>query len=140
MSPHPNLPLVREDFFDGDRYVIAMDWVDGIDLARVLQTRGRPGLAPTLVMNWMADAAAALTHLHTQTPPVVHGDVKPANLILGRGRARDARRLRRVVDARALAAPIGNARLSRAGVRRGSGAVESRRRRVHARRDRVRAA
>jgi class 3 adenylate cyclase len=83
MRPHPNLPLVREDFFDGDRYVIAMDWVEGIDLARVLQTRGRPGLAPTLVMNWLADAAAALTHLHAQSPPVVHGDVKPANLILG---------------------------------------------------------
>ena len=83
MSPHPNLPLVREDFFDGDRYVIAMDWVEGIDLARVLQTRGHPGLAPSLVMNWLADAAAALAHLHTQHPPVVHGDVKPANLILG---------------------------------------------------------
>ena len=31
--PHPALPLVREDFFDGDSYVVAMDWVDGTDLA-----------------------------------------------------------------------------------------------------------
>ncbi len=65
-----------------------MDWVDGIDLAPVLHTAGRPGLAPSLVLHWLADAAAALTHLHTQDPPVVHGDVKPANLILGTGRPR----------------------------------------------------
>ena len=29
LPPHPALPLVREDFFDGDTYVVAMDWVDG---------------------------------------------------------------------------------------------------------------
>jgi WD40 repeat protein/class 3 adenylate cyclase/tRNA A-37 threonylcarbamoyl transferase component Bud32 len=85
VPPHPHLPLVREDFFDGDQYVIAMDWVEGTDLGRVLRGRGRPGLAPSLVVQWLADAAAALTHLHSQAPPVIHGDVKPANLILTRG-------------------------------------------------------
>ena len=44
IPPHPALPLVRDDFFDGDDYVLAMDWVDGTDLARLLQDRGRPGL------------------------------------------------------------------------------------------------
>ena len=85
LPPHPHLPLVREDFFEGDRYVIAMDWVEGTDLGRLLQAQGRPGLAPSLVVNWLADAAAALTHLHKQHPPVVHGDLKPANLILTHG-------------------------------------------------------
>ena len=42
VPPHPALPLVREDFFDGDRYVVAMDWVDGTDLATLLRERGRP--------------------------------------------------------------------------------------------------
>src|ERR687894_2793924 len=45
LPPHPALPLVREDFFDRDDYVVAMDWVDGTDLARLLGDRGRPGLA-----------------------------------------------------------------------------------------------
>src|SRR5207253_3749206 len=85
MRPHPNLPLVREDFFDGDRYVIAMDWVDGTDLATLLRERGRPGLAPSSVFAYLAQAAEALTHLHGQHPPIIHGDVKPANLILARG-------------------------------------------------------
>src|SRR6185436_18235587 len=85
ISPHPALPLVREDFFEADSYVVAMDWVDGVDLATLLGDRGRPGLAPSSVLAYLAQAAEALTHLHSQTPPVIHGDVKPANLILTRG-------------------------------------------------------
>ena len=85
VPPHPALPLVREDFFDGDRYVVAMDWVEGTDLARLLRERGRPGLAPSSVLAYLAQAAEALTHLHSQDPPVIHGDVKPANLILTKG-------------------------------------------------------
>ena len=85
VPPHPALPMVREDFFDGDRYVVAMDWVEGTDLARLLGERGRPGLAPSSVLAYLAQAAEALTHLHSQDPPVIHGDIKPANLILTKG-------------------------------------------------------
>jgi WD40 repeat protein/class 3 adenylate cyclase/tRNA A-37 threonylcarbamoyl transferase component Bud32/energy-coupling factor transporter ATP-binding protein EcfA2 len=85
ISPHPALPLVREDFFENGSYVVAMDWVDGIDLGTLLADRGRPGLAPSSVLGYLAQAAEALTHLHSQDPPVIHGDVKPANLILTRG-------------------------------------------------------
>jgi serine/threonine protein kinase len=65
VPPHPALPLVREDFFDGDTYVVAMDWVEGTDLARLLRERGRPGLAPSSVLAYLAQAAEALTHLHS---------------------------------------------------------------------------
>ena len=46
IPPHPHVPLVRDDFFDGDQYVIAMDWVEGTDLGRLLHARGRPGTRP----------------------------------------------------------------------------------------------
>ena len=85
LPPHPALPLVREDFFDRDDYVVAMDWVDGTDLATLLAENGRPGLAPSSVLAYLAQAAEALTHLHSQSPPVIHGDVKPGNLILTKG-------------------------------------------------------
>ena len=85
VPPHEHLPLVREDFFDDGQYVVAMDWVEGTNLARLLRTQGRPGLSPSSVMRWLSDAASALTHLHTLERPVIHGDVKPANLILTRG-------------------------------------------------------
>src|SRR3954447_5741999 len=97
LPPHPALPIVREDFFDGDTYVVAMDWVDGTSLATTLADRGHPGLAtpradrghpglaPSSVLAYLAQAAEALTHLHSQSPPVIHGDVKPGNLILTKG-------------------------------------------------------
>jgi len=85
LTPHPSLPLVREDFFEGDQYVVVMDWVDGTDLARLLRDMGTPGLAPSSVLAYLAEAAEALTFLHAHDPPIVHGDVKPANLILTRG-------------------------------------------------------
>src|SRR4029077_17465163 len=82
LAPHPVLPLVREDFFVGDRYVMAMDWIAGRDLEALLEAEGRPGLDPALAIGFLEQAPAALEHLHTHDPPVVHGDVKPANLIL----------------------------------------------------------
>src|SRR5215207_3023684 len=85
LAPHPALPLVREDFFDHDDYVVAMDWVEGTDLATLLADRGRPGLASSSALAYLAQAAEALTHLHSQSPPVSHGDVKPGNLILTKG-------------------------------------------------------
>src|SRR3954467_5706030 len=42
LAPPPALPLVREDFFDRGDYVVAMDWVEGTDLATLLRDRGRP--------------------------------------------------------------------------------------------------
>ena len=82
LTPHPGLPLVREDFFVDERYVIAMDWIEGMDLEALLDVDGRPGLDPALAISYLEQAAEALEHLHTHDPPVVHGDVKPANLIL----------------------------------------------------------
>ncbi len=81
LPAHPNLPRVRDGFpFDG-RYVIVMEWIEGTDLAELLAEQGDPGLNPTLVVDVVAQTAAALDHLHAQQPPIVHGDVKPANLI-----------------------------------------------------------
>ncbi len=82
LSPHPGLPLVREDFFVDDRYVIAMDWIEGTDLEALLELDGSTRLEPALAIGYLEQAAEALEHLHTHDPPVVHGDVKPANLIL----------------------------------------------------------
>jgi serine/threonine protein kinase len=82
MRPHPNLPLVREDFVEGDLYFLAMDWVEGRSLRQVLQDEGGPGLPLDRVVNYLGQAAEAIDHLHDHDPPIVHLDVKPANLIL----------------------------------------------------------
>src|SRR5262249_14498843 len=59
VAPPPHLPLVREDFFEAGQYVVAMDWIEGTDLDKLLRVEGRPGLAPSMVLRWLADAASA---------------------------------------------------------------------------------
>jgi len=81
LSPHPGLPMLRDDFFVDDRYVIVMDWVDGKDFGRILAEQGEPGLSRSVTVDCVAQVADALDHLHSHDPPVVHGDVKPTNLI-----------------------------------------------------------
>lgn len=82
LQPHPRLPLVRDDFFVDDRYVIVMDWIDGTDLRTSLTNRGDPGLPLDDVLAYLTDVAEALDLLHSHDPPIVHGDVKPANCVL----------------------------------------------------------
>jgi WD40 repeat protein len=82
LPAHPGLAHARDDLFDAGRHVLVLDWVDGVDLARLLASRGRPGLPVASVLRWAARAAEALSVLHRHG--VVHGDVKPANLILDR--------------------------------------------------------
>jgi putative cell wall-binding protein len=82
LQPHPGLPTVREDFFEGDSYVLVMDWVDGTSLDQVVAARGAPGMPLPSVLRWATQLAAAIDHLHAHRPVIVHGDVKPANAVL----------------------------------------------------------
>ena len=82
LRPHPALPTVREDFFEGDRYVLVMDWVERDSLDQVVATRGAPGMPLPSVLRWSEQLAAAIDHLHAHRPVIVHGDVKPANVVL----------------------------------------------------------
>ena len=81
VRPHPNLALLREDFVLGDRYYLVMDWIEGKNLRQVLSDEGSPGLSPQQVLDYVRQAGEAVDHLHAHNPPVLHQDLKPANLI-----------------------------------------------------------
>lgn len=82
LRSHPGLPVVREEFFEGDRYVMVMDWIEGMSLAWLLVHLGCPGLPLGSVLRWLRQLAGTLDLIHSHSPPVVHGDLKPANLML----------------------------------------------------------
>jgi class 3 adenylate cyclase len=89
LEPHPALPVVRDDFFLDDRHVLVMDLVDGTNVGRIVRERGDPGLAVATVLGELPAVADALDHLHQQRPRVIHGDVRPENVIITPyGRAR----------------------------------------------------
>jgi len=85
MTPHPHASVVREDFIVGDRYYLVMDWIDGTPSNRLLAEAGASGLPAPTVLRWMDQVAEVLDHLHTLVPPIVHGDVKPGNVIVTAG-------------------------------------------------------
>lgn len=58
---------------------LTMEYVDGASLATVIETRG--ALAPSAVLSIARQLMRALAVMHGEG--VVHGDLKPANLLLG---------------------------------------------------------
>jgi predicted ATPase/tRNA A-37 threonylcarbamoyl transferase component Bud32 len=84
LKPHPNLPLVRDDFFVHEDHYLVMDWIDGENLQTKLDHSGRPGLPLNDVLDYLDPVASALDHLHAHVPPIYHGDVKPKNIMLTR--------------------------------------------------------
>ena len=76
---HPNLPRVTDHFLLEERQYLVMDFIEGEDL-RVRAQQQPPTVEE--VLTWTDAVCEALTFLHTRQPPVIHRDVKPANLKL----------------------------------------------------------
>lgn len=76
---HSNLPKVIDHFVtaEGSQYLV-MTFVEGLDLAQLLATRGRQ--SPAEVSGWLDQVCDALTYLHSQNPPIIHRDIKPQNI------------------------------------------------------------
>ena len=75
---HPSIIPIYETGEDGGLLYIAMRYVDGSDLATLLEREGR--LEPARAMAIMTQVASALDAAHTRG--LVHRDVKPANILL----------------------------------------------------------
>lgn len=86
---HPNVVQVYEFGKAGDDYFLAMELVDGCDLATLM--KGRQGPLDLGLVAWVAEALLdALEYVHTlgndRGAPMrlVHRDVSPHNVLLGR--------------------------------------------------------
>lgn len=77
---HSYLPQVL-DFFeiDGDVYTV-MSYVPGKSFAQLLAEGYR--FTPKELIRWGMQICSALNYLHSQNPPVIHCDIKPANIML----------------------------------------------------------
>lgn len=84
---HPNLVRGYAVFEHGGRFYLVMDHVDGQTLEEIaiqhIRRTGRP-LAEARVLDWMLPICDAIETLHAQPMPVIHRDVKPANIKLTR--------------------------------------------------------
>jgi len=76
---HPNLVWVFDILTDEEGLVIVMEYVDGPNLGREVS---RGPLSSRRAVEVLAATASALEHAHEHG--IVHRDVKPANVLLGR--------------------------------------------------------
>jgi serine/threonine protein kinase len=77
---HPNIVTAYSATRAGDRIVLAMEYVEGSDLAGEVKERGP--LPVALACHYIYQVAMGLQHAHERG--MVHRDIKPANLILAR--------------------------------------------------------
>ncbi|MBA3825095.1 MAG: protein kinase [Ktedonobacterales bacterium] len=79
---HPNIPHTRDYFEWNDRLYLVMDFISGENLEYKLIRNSHRPLGELDVVRWIQPICDALAYLHAQTPPIIHRDVKPANIIV----------------------------------------------------------
>ncbi|MBO0699238.1 MAG: serine/threonine protein kinase [Zavarzinella sp.] len=75
---HPNIVSVFDADKIGDRHYLAMEYIEGPDLAKLLKERGP--LPVNVACSYVRQAALGLQHAHERR--MVHRDIKPANLLV----------------------------------------------------------
>lgn len=78
---HPALPVVSDHFIESDGQFLVMQFIPGNDLQEMISHKGSP-FPVDRVLQWADQLLDALEYLHSQTPPVIHRDIKPQNLKL----------------------------------------------------------
>ena len=82
---HRNLPHVYDQFEEGGRRYLVMEFIEGETLAQRLYTLSQQGHTLPLeqVFAIGKQLCDVLEYLHTQQPPIIFRDLKPANIMLG---------------------------------------------------------
>jgi serine/threonine protein kinase len=75
---HPNIVTAYDAAEDDGVHFLVMELVDGVDLARLVRSKGTVSVAQAI--DYVTQAAMGLQYAHEQG--VVHRDIKPSNLLL----------------------------------------------------------
>ena len=79
---HPNLPRVTDFFTEGGRPYLVMELIPGESLEKKIdRLHGQP-MDEEEALQYGIQVAGVLQFLHTQEPPIIFRDVKPANIMV----------------------------------------------------------
>lgn len=79
---HPAIPTIVDiiDHRDNEFIYVVMDYVEGESLDKVLAEYGAQ--SQDMVIDWAKQICDAFSYLHSQKPPIIYRDMKPANVML----------------------------------------------------------
>lgn len=90
---HPNIVHIFDVGHEGDKLWLVMEYVDGVDLKRLLRRAhlaGQP-LKPTVLAAVIVEVLSALEEAHAGGPlrkePIIHRDLSPENVLIARSGA-----------------------------------------------------
>jgi serine/threonine-protein kinase len=78
---HPSIPTIYDYFIESGRYYLVMKWIGGGDLAEQMRISGG-SVEERIVTRWAIQICEVLSYIHSQAPPIIYRDLKPANLML----------------------------------------------------------
>ena len=77
---HPCLPRIVDIINHDNVIFVVMDYIEGEPLSKVLQNYGAQ--PQEVVLEWAESLCGVLEYLHSQNPPIIYRDMKPANVML----------------------------------------------------------
>lgn len=77
---HPNIVTIYELGHEGEMPFIAMQFLNGESLDKIIDRM--PNLPLSQKIGFIVSVCRALDYAHKQTPPVIHRDIKPGNVMV----------------------------------------------------------
>ena len=77
---HPALPRIVDIIDSGVSIYVIMDYIEGESLNKIVETYGAQ--PQESVVEWAKQLCDVLSYLHSQNPPIIYRDMKPANVML----------------------------------------------------------
>ncbi len=78
----PIVPRLYDLVEQGQTAHLVMEFIRGTDLLKLMENNQNRPFAVEQVVEWGRSICDVLTHMHTQSPPLVHRDLKPDNIML----------------------------------------------------------
>ncbi len=79
---HPNLPFFSDAFEENGRPYLVMEFVPGESLEKKLDRLNGKPMGEREALYYGIQVARVLRYLHSQNPPIIFRDVKPANVMV----------------------------------------------------------